>query len=102
MYRAHNKSRLSIIDPNRPDNDISGGSSNVLSIFKLFSPAHDALRIKMDELHHSTVEERKGETILGTVLGGNYGPFETQRARLKELHDARGETPARGHGRDGY
>jgi hypothetical protein len=29
------------------------------------------------------IEERKGRSVLGVVLGGDYGSFETQRERLR-------------------
>ncbi|KAI9823063.1 MAG: hypothetical protein M1832_002717 [Thelocarpon impressellum] len=88
-YRYGNGHRLSIVDPNRPDNDISGGSSNVKAIFGMFSQAHDALLDKMDRLHHAALADRRGQSILGTIFAGNYSAFDRQRRRLRELHGER-------------
>ncbi|KAF1812885.1 Nucleotidyltransferase [Eremomyces bilateralis CBS 781.70] len=82
--------RLTIIDPNNPTNDISGGSSRISTIFAAFRAAHGALEDRMDELRSMPMSERKGQSILGVVLAGNYITFETQRDHLEDTWDRRG------------
>lgn len=72
------------MDPNRPDNDISGGSRNVLLIFKRFAQAHQEI---LDAMSDS-----KRVSLLDWMLGGRYDSFDWQRNRLRELYRAtRGE-----------
>ncbi|KAL2265961.1 hypothetical protein VTJ83DRAFT_5313 [Remersonia thermophila] len=78
-----NFDRLSIIDPNNPSNDISGGSSNTPTIVSLFAGAHKALTERMAQLAKDP--KRAGQSILGVILGGNYTSFETQRNYLELL-----------------
>lgn len=89
-YRhPQNLGRLTIQDPNNPNNDISGGSKNIGMIFFSFARAYDALQEKMYELHHATFSERRGQSILGTILAGNYSSFELQRERSRRVHEGR-------------
>ncbi|KAK0709219.1 hypothetical protein B0T26DRAFT_399226 [Lasiosphaeria miniovina] len=80
-----NYDRLSIIDPNNPANDISGGSRNFYEIAAQFSRAHSLLIDRMEQLDGMSAEERQGQTILGVILGGNYSTFRWQRAHLERL-----------------
>ena len=43
----------------------------------------------MFELHRATFSERRGQSLLGTILAGNYSSFEVQRDRLKRVHEGR-------------
>ncbi|OWP02916.1 hypothetical protein B2J93_3496 [Marssonina coronariae] len=79
------KSKLMIIDPNREDNDISGGASNTPTILKSFSDAYDLLQHRMGELQRSG--NRKNQSILECIIGGNYRSFELQRAHLAHVHE---------------
>ncbi|KAL8774536.1 MAG: hypothetical protein Q9209_000909 [Squamulea sp. 1 TL-2023] len=77
--------RLAILDPNNPDNDISGGSKNVGRIFDLFSQAYNEI-----------VKAMKSTTrisLLDWALGGNYENFTIQRERLRRLYNARWGSP---------
>jgi non-canonical poly(A) RNA polymerase PAPD5/7 len=76
--RAEKHDRLSIIDPNDENNNISGGSSKVQEIFRLFSLAHKELKeriayLKAHDLH---------ESFLEPIYGGNYESYEQQRRIL--------------------
>ena len=82
--------RLCVIDPNNPANDISGGTSLIGLITKIFSEAHRTLVQRMAELSEQTPEQRKGRSILGSIIGGDYSSFEKQRSRLKGLADTHG------------
>ncbi|KAK0671868.1 putative Poly(A) RNA polymerase protein [Cercophora samala] len=94
-FAYKNYDRLSIIDPNNEENDISGGSSNTGNIFALFARAHDDLRNKMRSLAE---DPRRGKgSILGVIMGGNYSSFEEQRSFLENLANQQPESslPAR-------
>lgn len=60
--------KFMIIDPNRPDNDISGGSANTKTIRKCFAESYDALQKRMGDLN----SHRAGgpHSILETVIAG--------------------------------
>ncbi|KAK4201522.1 putative Poly(A) RNA polymerase protein [Triangularia verruculosa] len=82
-FAYKNYDRLSIIDPNNEENDISGGSSNTGHIFSIFSRAHDDLRQRMRSMAE---DPRRGTgSILGVIMGGNYSSFEEQRSYLEKL-----------------
>jgi non-canonical poly(A) RNA polymerase PAPD5/7 len=80
-YKNHN--RLSIIDPNNPANDISGGSSNTSNILAHFANAHQELTKRMAQLAQDP--NRAGQSILEVIMGGNYSSFENQRNYLELL-----------------
>lgn len=72
------------MDPNRPDNDISGGSRNVGLIFSRFARAHQEILEAMSDARRVC--------LLDWMLGGKYDSFDWQRNRLKDLYRAqRGE-----------
>ncbi|KAI1482196.1 hypothetical protein K445DRAFT_318962 [Daldinia sp. EC12] len=83
IYR--NLDRLSILDPNNPDNDIAGGSKNTPTILAQFSKAHSMLRARMVELARGTKTLSFGNTILGPLFAGNYSIFQVQRDYLERL-----------------
>lgn len=74
--------RLSIQDPNRLNNNISGGSSKASEVFKAFAAAHDTLTDRMRALKGGV---DIGHSLLETVLGGNYETYVRQRHLLKSL-----------------
>lgn len=76
--------RFSIIDPNNPTNDISGGSHNTFVIRKVFSQAFDALSRRMSELATKPLAERRGQSILAVILSGDYSSFDIQRHHLEQ------------------
>lgn len=75
------------MDPNNPDNDISGGSREAPLIAKLFSEAHATLRDHMARLNRTGNLLRQGQSILGPIFGGNYTSFILQRDRLRNVHN---------------
>ena len=77
-----NANTLTIVDPNRPDNDISGGSRDILKVFKCFSGAHAAIQKRLDEIRTGKSDS---ESILGCIIGGCYTSFEAQRTLLRDL-----------------
>ncbi|KAI8965103.1 hypothetical protein F5Y11DRAFT_313875 [Daldinia sp. FL1419] len=83
VYR--NLDRLSILDPNNPDNDIAGGSKNTPTILAQFSKAHSMIQARMAELAKGTKTASFGNTILGPLFAGNYSIFQVQRDYLERL-----------------
>ncbi|XDG05816.1 hypothetical protein ABKA04_005431 [Annulohypoxylon sp. FPYF3050] len=82
-----NYNRLSIIDPNNPDNDIAGGSYNIETILKSFRDAYNAIKARMSEVvnRESLGDDPFGDSLLGPLIGGNYACFEAQREHLRGL-----------------
>ncbi|KAK9423704.1 hypothetical protein SUNI508_13934 [Seiridium unicorne] len=87
VYR--NMDRLSIIDPNNPENDIAGGSSNFPLISRCFKGAYDALQRRMDVLAKGEAAVLGYDTILAPLFGGNYKTFRVQREYLKDIFDGK-------------
>ncbi|KAI0394211.1 hypothetical protein F5Y17DRAFT_266892 [Xylariaceae sp. FL0594] len=79
--------RLSIIDPNNPENDISGGSSNYWVIQDSFAKAYEALQSAMmrSSRQASTAPSDPKNTFLGPLFAGRYSTFDVQRAWLEKL-----------------
>lgn len=87
IYKANKiTEKFSILDPNRPDNDIAGGSSNTQTIVDAFAWAFDELQIRMAALNKTPIAERRNKSILNVILGGNYSQFDIQRAHLEYMH----------------
>ncbi|KAF2263803.1 hypothetical protein CC78DRAFT_544745 [Lojkania enalia] len=79
--RQEKPNALSIADPNQPNNNISGGSSKVKEVFRAFSDAHIALQERMDSLQASKLPE----SILETILGGDYSSYVAHRAHIQQV-----------------
>ncbi|KAF2027374.1 Nucleotidyltransferase [Setomelanomma holmii] len=73
---------LSIQDPNRPDNNISGGSRRAVEALKVFADAHDTLKHRMEL---SKLGQDIGPSILDSIIGGNYETYIKQRRHLRTL-----------------
>jgi non-canonical poly(A) RNA polymerase PAPD5/7 len=80
-----NKERLTIIDPNNKDNDISGGSHKIDTVFGRFRTAYTELQRYMDQLHMGQISST---SILECIIGGNYQQVDAQRERLRHLYGA--------------
>jgi non-canonical poly(A) RNA polymerase PAPD5/7 len=78
--------KLTIIDPNRFENDISVGSSRVQTVFNVFSKAHEELTRKLE---HNSLGPNDDGSILGCMWGGRYDTFIQQREKLSEAYKAR-------------
>lgn len=81
--------RLSIIDPNNPNNDIAGGSSNTAQIMYHFKQAYEALRDRMALLDTATGRPEHRGSILYPILAGNYESFRVQRKWLEGLDSSK-------------
>ncbi|KAK8054592.1 hypothetical protein PG994_009659 [Apiospora phragmitis] len=96
VYR--NMDRLSIIDPNNPANDISGGSSNFAVIRRHFKNAYETLQERMNGLPWSNgdpkVQVHGYNTILADIFAGNYSSFKKQRDFLQHLDEEMNAPPS--------
>jgi len=79
--------RLTIIDPNRPDNNISGGTRLIADIKKSFSLAHQAL-VQLLAAHERQSPQHPPRSFLECLVGGNFTMYETQREILYNLSAA--------------
>lgn len=80
-----NAERLAIMDPNRPGNDISGGSHNVTLILRCFSEAHKHIIAAMRGSNR--------QSLLEETLGGNYEPILWQRDHLRRVYEEQWGSP---------
>lgn len=76
-------SRLSIIDPHRPENNISGGTHEIELILQSFSDAHNMLQERLDELNEL---ETNNFSLLEELVGGNFYAYDLQRDVLSQLY----------------
>lgn len=81
------KGRLVIVDPNRPDNNISGGTHNIQKIFHAFSLAHKGLLERLASVEDLEPNEEP-ESFLQYIVGGDFTAFDLQRQILYDLYDA--------------
>lgn len=86
-YNQHNTNKFCIIDPNRPENDISGGAKNSAAIRSLFSEGFQTLQNRMAELQYSAEADRRCQSILGPIIAGNYSSFRLQREHLAHMYE---------------
>lgn len=84
--RDERPERLVILDPNRPDNNITGGSSEYRRISGLFSRMYDSITSRLDEFAgHNHQEERF--SFLSEVIGGDFSAYQSQRAALSNIYN---------------
>lgn len=76
--------RLTIIDPNRADNNISGGTRLIEGIQTCFSLAHQALVQRLAEFERGT-PQTKSPSFLECLVGGDFTKYRIQRQKLYEL-----------------
>ncbi|KAI5360975.1 putative PAP/25A-associated, polymerase, nucleotidyl transferase domain, nucleotidyltransferase Trf4 [Septoria linicola] len=82
VYCKINPNTLTIIDPNRRENDISGGSRQIDKVFKCFRGAHNEIQRRLNDVRTG---KSKSNSILGCIIGGNYSSFDAQRQLLRSL-----------------
>ncbi|KAK0842947.1 hypothetical protein LTS02_016282 [Friedmanniomyces endolithicus] len=85
-----NLDRLTIIDPNNPLNDISGGSYEIDAVLNTFRQASAALQRRLAQIHAGKKVE---DSILGCMWGGNYTSFIRQREKLSVIHRGYAHSP---------
>ena len=84
LSRQEEPDRLTIIDPNRPSNNISGGTKNIKLIFRCFSKAYERLQAALSQ---TPTLQTESHSILATILGTDFEQYEQQRDVLYELHN---------------
>ena len=76
--------RLTIIDPHRPDNNISGGTNQIDEIISCFSLAHQSLVNRL-ESYEKRDRQDQSHSFLECLIGGNFTPYENSRQSLYDL-----------------
>ncbi|CAG8192581.1 unnamed protein product [Penicillium olsonii] len=74
--------RLTIEDPNNPDNDISGGTREINLILRTFAGAHTTLKNRMEYL---ALVQGPNKTILGPIIAANFEEYIEQRNQLRRV-----------------
>ena len=77
---------LVIQDPNNTENIISKSSYLIKMVFACFGEAHDALVKQMGILEMMDFDQRRGRSLLGLVIGGDYRGMEKHRERLRRVY----------------
>jgi hypothetical protein len=82
IFTNEKPDRLTIIDPNRPENNVSGGTRLISDIFQTFGRAHRSLleRLEAQEMGDT------GGSFLRNLVGGNFEAYSEQRTQLRELY----------------
>ncbi|GFF31857.1 poly(A) RNA polymerase cid14 [Aspergillus udagawae] len=83
-FQGNNDARLSIEDPNNPDNDVSGGTREIQLIFKSFSKAFQLLKERMVS---SAVSGDTKASILQSIIAANYEEYTEQRSQLRAVFE---------------
>ncbi|KAB8075317.1 hypothetical protein BDV29DRAFT_155809 [Aspergillus leporis] len=82
VYRDNKDARLSIEDPNNPDNDVSGGTREVALIFKSFRDAYYLLKDRMVDTAMSGDHQ---SSVLESIIAANYDEYTEQRWQLRQV-----------------
>jgi hypothetical protein len=86
LYNHDKPNRLAIVDPNKADNNISGGTAEIDLVFKCFVQAYNDLSQRMAERERSGMASK---SLLTDLLGGDYEAYAWQRERLQRIHSSR-------------
>lgn len=86
LYNNDKENRLSIVDPNKADNNISGGTAEIDLVFKCFSQAYKDLQARMNERDNS---RSTSKSLLTDLLGGDFEAYSRQRERLRTIYRER-------------
>ncbi|KXS97890.1 hypothetical protein AC578_5021 [Pseudocercospora eumusae] len=86
-----NMNRLTILGPDRPESDISGGSAKIDDVLQCFRGAFSMIQHELDQLRKGSGNSTR--SVLGCILGGNYNSFEDLRDDLYELNKQVSESP---------
>jgi non-canonical poly(A) RNA polymerase PAPD5/7 len=89
--RNNNNSQMDLLciqDPNNPTNDISRSSYQILQVLNAFRDAEGSLVDLMRRLDMAPLHQRKGVSLLGVLVGGNYDGIEQQRDRMARIYVA--------------
>jgi hypothetical protein len=82
LFTKEKRGRLTIIDPNRPENNISGGTNQIETICDCFARAYDSLL----ESLRSFEEGDRDISFLQNLVGGNFDKYTEQREHLGSVY----------------
>ncbi|KAF7509583.1 hypothetical protein GJ744_007621 [Endocarpon pusillum] len=85
-YNSDKPNRLAIVDPNKADNNISGGTAEIDLIFRCFSNAYSQLSARMAERQDAGTTSK---SLLVDLLGGDFEAYGQQRERLRRIYSDR-------------
>jgi non-canonical poly(A) RNA polymerase PAPD5/7 len=77
---------LAIQDPNVPSNNISRSSYMIELVLECFGDAYDVLTAQMAAMDVMDFERRKGRSLLGRIIGGDYTHLEHAREKLRHVY----------------
>lgn len=83
IFTNEKRDRLTIIDPNRPENNISGGTRLIKDIFDAFSRAHKSLHQRLAAYERG---DRTVTSFLEDLVGGDFKAYSRQRKHLRDLY----------------
>lgn len=83
FHNNDKENRLSIVDPNKADNNISGGTAEIDLVFKCFSQAYKDLQARMIERENSGSSSK---SLLIDLLGGDFNAYSRQRERIRTIY----------------
>ena len=76
--------RLTIVDPHRPDNNVSGGTNQINEIINCFSLAHQGLLGRLAAYEKRNRQDQP-RSFLECLIGGNFTTYENSRQKLYDL-----------------
>ncbi|KAF4550968.1 Nucleotidyltransferase domain-containing protein [Elsinoe fawcettii] len=79
--------RLLIVDPNNSANDVSGGTSKIPQIFRLFQDLHKRLGSQLSMARAMYQDTRQKSCILRCMLDSGFDAYHYQRERLRKKYD---------------
>jgi non-canonical poly(A) RNA polymerase PAPD5/7 len=77
---------LAIQDPNVPENNIARSSYMINLVLECFGDAYDVLTAQMAAMDVMDFEHRKGRSLLGRIIGGDYSHIEQSREKLRYVY----------------
>lgn len=83
LYNPDKPNRLAIVDPNKADNNVSGGTAEIDLVIGCFSQAYKDLSAQMTEWERSGLTSK---SLLVDLLGGDYEAYGLQRERLRRIY----------------
>ena len=85
LFNREKAGRLTIIDPNRPENNISGGTREIDIIAASFSSAYDILQARLAAFADGQTNTNSF-SFLESLVGGNFDSYENQRTVSRNLY----------------
>lgn len=84
LHQANKPHMFTIEDPNDRGNNIAKATFQFAQIQKTFAEVYEDLNSLMGELHQLPFEDRKGQSLLGPIIGGfSYNVIDNQRRLMQ-------------------